>query len=75
MVGEDVADYIATMEVPAEEEGEESTYVSTIENIVGGAGNDTLTGDDRDNRLEGRAGGDDASRRRRQRRSHGRRWR
>ena len=50
-----VSDSIATMEVPAEEEGEESTYVSTIENIVGGAGMDTLTGDDRDNRLEGRA--------------------
>ena len=54
-----VTDNIATVSVPAEEEGEEATQVSTIENIVGGAGDDALTGDDRDNRLEGRAGGDE----------------
>ena len=33
-----IIDLIATVEVPAEEEGEASTYVSTIENIIGGAG-------------------------------------
>ena len=53
-----VVDSIATVEVPAEEEDEKATRVSTVENIIGGAGDDELTGDDRDNMLEGRAGGD-----------------
>ena len=35
-----VTDSIATVSVPAEEEGEEATRESTIENIVGGAGDD-----------------------------------
>ena len=46
-------DSIATVEVPAEEEDGEATIESTIENIVGGAGDDMLTGDDRDNMLVG----------------------
>ena len=52
-------DSIATVVVPAEEEGEEATRESTIENIVGGHGNDTLTGDDRVNELSGGAGTDE----------------
>ena len=51
-------DSIATVEVPAEEEDGEATIVSTIENIVGGHGNDILTGDDRVNELHGGAGTD-----------------
>ena len=49
-------DSIATVEVPAEEEDGEATRESTIENIVGGAGDDVLTGDERGNTLEGNGG-------------------
>ena len=33
-----------------------SDTLTEIENVIGGAGNDTITGDDADNRLEGGCG-------------------
>ena len=50
-----VIDYITTVE---EGQGADAMRVSTIENIVGGPGEDTLTGDHRDNTLTGGGGGD-----------------
>ena len=49
--GSSVTDYISTVE-------QDGGRVSTIQNIVGGAGNDSLTGDGQNNMLTGGAGAD-----------------
>ena len=54
-----IIDYITTNEVPGEEAGDPSSYVSTIENVQGGHGVDTLNGDGQDNTLMGGAGNDE----------------
>ena len=58
------ADMITVEDIGTEDE---PNVVSTIENVVGGFGEDTLTGDARANTLSGGADGDMPKRCRRQR--------
>ena len=51
-------DRITVVNIPTEENPEEENLVSTIENVIGGFGEDTLTGDARANTLSGAARGD-----------------
>ena len=53
--GDAVADRIV---VENKGSADEPNWVSTIENVVGGAGADSITGDEQDNVLEGGAGAD-----------------
>lgn len=56
-----VVDQIAVVNMPTEDDPDEENLVSTIENVTGGFGGDTLTGDSRDNELIGGAGVDTLS--------------